>query len=129
MDDIISKDNSVDDLNARPSGHVPVTKNTNIEVSVLSLITSHLPKSNDIIGQAARHHFHDSGKMLRAKLALSAHAHIGGSKDAAMYWAAAIEVMHNASLVHDDISDGDQMRRNRPSVWFKFGPRCCAGIG
>jgi geranylgeranyl pyrophosphate synthase len=129
MDDIINKDNSVDDLNAHPSGHVPVIKNTNIEVSVLSLITSHLPKSNDIIGQAARHHFHDSGKMLRAKLALSAHAHIGGSKDAAMYWAAAIEVMHNASLVHDDISDGDQMRRNRPSVWFKFGRDVALALG
>jgi geranylgeranyl pyrophosphate synthase len=67
--------------------------------------------------------------MLRAKLALSAHAHIGGNKDAAMYWAAAIEVMHNASLVHDDISDGDQMRRNRPSVWFKFGRDVALALG
>ena len=41
-----------------------------------------------------------------ALLAMSAHTHIGGNTEAAMYWAAAIEVMHNASLAHDDISDG-----------------------
>jgi geranylgeranyl pyrophosphate synthase len=28
-----------------------------------------------------------------------------------MHWAAAIEVLHNASLIHDDICDGDRLRR------------------
>jgi len=33
----------------------------------------------------------------------------------------AIELIHNYSLIHDDIIDGDQERRHRPSVWAKFG--------
>jgi len=124
MDDVISKDSSLHHVTAHPAGDL-----TDTNVAVLKLIKAHLPQSNDIIGKAARHHFHDSGKMLRAKLAISAHRHLGGNKDAVLYWAAAIEVMHNASLVHDDISDGDQMRRNRPSVWFKFGRDVALALG
>tara|TARA_E500000178_G_scaffold79072_1_gene77316 strand:+ start:750 stop:1763 length:1014 start_codon:yes stop_codon:yes gene_type:complete len=124
MDDVISKQTSTHDLKPHSAGDL-----SRIEVTVFKLIKSHLPKSNDILGQAAQHHFHDSGKMLRAKLAMSAHQHISCHADAALYWAAAIEVMHNASLVHDDISDGDQMRRNRPSVWFKFGRDVALALG
>ena len=33
----------------------------------------------------------------------------------------AIEELHNASLIHDDICDGDRLRRGRPAVWAKYG--------
>ncbi len=124
MDDVIRKQTKRHDRIVHPANDHPET-----DVIILSLIISYLPISDDILGQAARYHFQDSGKMLRAKLAMSAHTHIGGNAEAAMYWAAAIEVMHNASLVHDDISDGDQMRRNRPSVWFKFGRDVALALG
>jgi geranylgeranyl diphosphate synthase type I len=35
--------------------------------------------------------------------------------------AVAVELVHNASLLHDDLLDGDQMRRGRPAVWSAFG--------
>jgi geranylgeranyl diphosphate synthase type I len=34
---------------------------------------------------------------------------------------AACEMLHNASLVHDDVQDGDRLRRGQPTVWKKFG--------
>ena len=49
--------------------------------------------------------------------------------NSALYWAASIEVMHNASLVHDDISDGDTTSRDRPSIWAAFGRDIALALG
>lgn len=45
----------------------------------------------------------------------------GASLDAALDAAAAIEVLHNYSLVHDDIEDRDELRHGRPTLWSQFG--------
>ena len=44
-------------------------------------------------------------------------------------WAAAIEVLHNASLIHDDICDGDRLRRERPAVWSVYGRDVALTLG
>ena len=36
-------------------------------------------------------------------------------------WAAAVELLHNATLIHDDIQDGDQVRRGQPTTWVRHG--------
>ena len=43
--------------------------------------------------------------------------------------ATACELLHNASLIHDDLQDQDAERRGQPAVWAKFGPdvAICAG--
>jgi geranylgeranyl pyrophosphate synthase len=46
---------------------------------------------------------------------------LGGNPDEALYFALAIEVMHNMFLLHDDIEDGDTVRRDQPTVWVKYG--------
>jgi geranylgeranyl pyrophosphate synthase len=46
-----------------------------------------------------------------------------------MHWAAAIEVLHNASLIHDDICDGDRLRRGRPAVWSVYGRDVALTLG
>jgi geranylgeranyl diphosphate synthase type I len=46
---------------------------------------------------------------------------VGGSAECALPAAVATETGHTASLVHDDIIDGDEMRRGRPSVQSKYG--------
>ena len=46
-----------------------------------------------------------------------------------LLWAAAVEVLHNASLIHDDICDGDKQRRGRPSIWVKFGQDTALTLG
>jgi geranylgeranyl diphosphate synthase type I len=45
----------------------------------------------------------------------------GGEVGAALPAAAAIELVHNFTLIHDDIQDGDRLRRGRPTVWSIWG--------
>jgi geranylgeranyl diphosphate synthase type I len=62
-----------------------------------------------------------SGKRMRPLLGLLAYASIAGDYRPALPGAAAVELGHNFSLVHDDIEDGDLERRHRPTVWALHG--------
>jgi geranylgeranyl diphosphate synthase, type I len=61
------------------------------------------------------------GKRLRPLLGLLAYHSLTGDYDAALPGAAAVELGHNFSLVHDDIEDGDLERRHRPTLWAIWG--------
>lgn len=61
------------------------------------------------------------GKSVRAALAYAAAAACGGSDEAAGPAAAAVELLHNFTLVHDDVMDGDRTRRGRATVWSLWG--------
>ncbi len=61
------------------------------------------------------------GKRMRPLLGLLAFASITGDHRAALPGAAAVELGHNFSLVHDDIEDGDRERRHRPTLWSLHG--------
>ena len=61
------------------------------------------------------------GKRMRPLLGLLAYASITGDHRAALPGAAAVELGHNFSLVHDDIEDGDRERRHRPTLWSLHG--------
>ncbi|HMV69829.1 MAG TPA: polyprenyl synthetase family protein [Myxococcota bacterium] len=69
----------------------------------------------------AGEHLESGGKRLRARLALEATVALGGDPSRAVGWAAACELMHNASLIHDDLQDEDAVRRGRPAVWKRYG--------
>ncbi len=71
----------------------------------------------------------DSGKRIRPLLCLLVCRELSGNSRPALPFAAAIELMHNFCLVHDDIEDGDEMRRGRPSVWKKYGLPHAINIG
>jgi len=62
-----------------------------------------------------------SGKRMRALLGLLAYASITGDHHRALPGAAAVELGHNFSLVHDDIEDRDLERRHRPTLWALHG--------
>lgn len=66
-------------------------------------------------------HLETGGKRLRARLALASCEALGGYAEDAVHWAAAVELLHNASLVHDDIQDGDATRRGKPALWARYG--------
>ena len=89
--------------------------------NVHHFILSKLPKAGEPLAAAAAHHFENPGKMLRAQMVMRGSYSLNVDTDAAIRWAAAIEILHNASLVHDDICDGDKLRRGRQAVWAKFG--------
>ncbi|HCT81268.1 MAG TPA: dimethylallyltranstransferase [Micromonosporaceae bacterium] len=62
-----------------------------------------------------------AGKALRPALVLLAAESVGGSAATALPAAIAVELVHNFSLMHDDVMDGDVTRRHRPTVWSVFG--------
>ncbi len=61
------------------------------------------------------------GKRLRPVLLLLVSEAQGGDWREALPAAAAVELLHNFSLIHDDIEDGDRMRRGRPTLWTLWG--------
>lgn len=61
------------------------------------------------------------GKRLRARIALLASEALGAPARPAIEWAAAVEILHNATLIHDDVQDGDRLRRGRPTLWARHG--------
>jgi geranylgeranyl diphosphate synthase, type I len=68
-----------------------------------------------------RHHLAGGGKHIRAGLVLLSAAAAGGNDEDALPGAVAVELVHNYSLLHDDIIDGDKERRHRPTVWTQYG--------
>lgn len=69
------------------------------------------------------------GKRLRPQLCLLAAAAVGGRIEQAMPAAAAVELLHNFSLVHDDIEDGSPARRHRSTVWLLWGKPQAINVG
>jgi geranylgeranyl diphosphate synthase type I len=62
-----------------------------------------------------------AGKRIRPLLVLLTAAAAGGDWRRAISGAAAVELLHNFSLIHDDIEDNSPTRRGRPTVWKKWG--------
>lgn len=69
------------------------------------------------------------GKRIRPALTLLACQSLGGSIEQARGAAAAVELIHNFSLVHDDIQDHSPLRRHRPSVWRQWGAEQAINVG
>jgi len=69
------------------------------------------------------------GKRVRPTIAALACEAVGGRTDEAMELALAVELLHNASLIHDDIIDGDIKRRNIPAVHVKYGVPIAITVG
>jgi len=61
------------------------------------------------------------GKMIRPAFCLLTAEAVAGHWEPALPAAAAIELVHNFSLIHDDVEDGDVERRGRPTVWAVWG--------
>jgi len=62
-----------------------------------------------------------SGKGIRPALALLSARAAGAAAERGVPAAVACELVHNFSLVHDDVMDGDLERRHQPTVWARFG--------
>ena len=69
------------------------------------------------------------GKRLRPLLCLLACEAAGGDVQVALPAAVAIEILHNFSLVHDDIEDNSPTRRGRPAVWALWGVPQAVNVG
>ena len=61
------------------------------------------------------------GKRLRPMLLLLSVTAVGGNWQQALPAAAGVELLHNFSLIHDDVEDSGDLRHGRPTVWVKWG--------
>jgi hypothetical protein len=75
----------------------------------------------DRLGIVLRELLESGGKRLRARLALATLEALGEDRQKGVAWAAACELLHTATLLHDDVQDGDTVRRDRPTAWRSHG--------
>jgi geranylgeranyl pyrophosphate synthase len=81
------------------------------------------------LGQAAAYLLERAGKRVRARLCLGLSDSLQIPPEEGIALAAAVELLHNASLVLDDVQDNDEMRRGRASVWRTFGRSQAINLG
>ncbi|MGZ3144128.1 family 2 encapsulin nanocompartment cargo protein polyprenyl transferase [Lentzea chajnantorensis] len=112
----------------RPAGEV-LAWSRSLVTPALRRAVSQLPESMRVI---AEYHFgwrdehgnpvlENSGKAIRPAMVLLAAEAVGGKAAAAIPAAVAVELIHNFSLLHDDVMDGDETRRHRATAWTVFG--------
>src|SRR5450432_1805773 len=90
--------------------------------SVDDLLLSIVNSDVDILRDASRHILGAGGKRIRPRLTLLSYEAVGGKTlSEALPVAAAVELVHTATLVHDDINDHGSMRRGRPTVNAQWG--------
>lgn len=76
-----------------------------------------------------RYHMSTGGKRLRALLPLAVADALGEDPEKLIPFAAACELLHNATLVHDDLQDGDTTRRGEETIWARFGEARAINLG
>jgi len=89
---------------------------------VEALLRERLPEQHRVIGMAVDHLVGGGGKRLRPALVLlSAHL-CGAEMDRAVFAAAAVEMLHTATLIHDDLIDGALVRRGTETLNANWSP-------
>ena len=95
-----------------------VSRMRDVEIAMMQLaVGDHLERC----GAMVQEHLSSGGKRIRARLVLAIAEALGVDRASAVQWAASVEMLHNATLVHDDIQDGDTLRRDQPTTWVRHG--------
>jgi len=76
-----------------------------------------------------RTHLSRAGKGIRPALCIATAKAFGGNEASAVPSAAALEMLHNAFLVHDDVEDGSELRRNHPTMVAEHGVPLAVNTG
>jgi len=87
------------------------------------MLTYHMGWTGEGAGREA------TGKRIRPLILLLATASLGADWKISLPAAAAVELVHNFSLVHDDVQDNSEKRRGRPTVWTKWGVPMAINVG
>ena len=87
------------------------------------MLTYHMGWTGEGAGREA------TGKRIRPLILLLATASLGADWKTSLPAAAAVELVHNFSLVHDDVQDNSEKRRGRPTVWTKWGVPMAINVG
>src|SRR3989344_2157661 len=76
-----------------------------------------------------RYHMQGGGKRVRPVLCLISCEAVGGKAKNVIPIAAALELVHGFTLIHDDIEDRDEIRRGNPTVWKQWGEALAINAG
>lgn len=99
-----------------------------IDALMLEVAAAESPQDSSLVEMCA-YHLRTGGKRLRALLPLAIAQALGHDPRELIALGAACEMLHNATLVHDDLQDGDRVRRGQPTVWAKFGSARAINLG
>lgn len=97
--------------------------------SYQQLFRSALQSDNALLSAAIEHLTRKLGKMMRPTLVLLCAKEVGTITDEVMHAAAGLEMLHTASLVHDDVVDESNMRRGQRSVNALFDNKAAVLVG
>jgi octaprenyl-diphosphate synthase len=97
--------------------------------AVNQMILQRMDSDVPLIGQLARHIIAAGGKRLRPLLALAATRLCGYDGERQFKLAAAVEFIHTATLLHDDVVDASALRRGRPSANALYGNQTSVLVG
>jgi len=92
---------------------------------ILSRANSHV----EMVPELARYLIDSGGKRLRPMLTVAAAQLFGKGNGSAINFAAAVEFMHNATLLHDDVVDESDMRRGKPAARMVWGNKASILVG
>jgi octaprenyl-diphosphate synthase len=96
---------------------------------VNSLILSRAESHVDMVPELARYLIESGGKRLRPMLTVAAAQLFDKGTGNAINFAAAVEFMHNATLLHDDVVDDSDMRRGKPAARMVWGNKASILVG
>jgi len=86
-------------------------------------------RAGEVLSEAVWYHLAGGGKRIRPAICLLTCEQLGGRAEDAGYFAAAVEILHNMFLVHDDLEDGDTVRRDREALWVRYGAAHAVNAG
>ena len=93
---------------------------------VMDLINSN---SHGLLMQMSTEIVASKGKMLRPQFVRDLSSALSLDLKDCVGWAACCEVLHTATLIHDDLQDGDTIRRGQPATWVKYGANQAINAG
>ena len=97
-----------------------------VNKKITELLLSSVDRENH---QIVKYQMSSGGKRIRPIVCLASCLATGGEIKDAIYPAAGLEILHNCTLIYDDIIDNGQIRRNLPTVWKKYGKSVAECIG
>ncbi|MDE6018685.1 MAG: polyprenyl synthetase family protein [Muribaculaceae bacterium] len=93
------------------------------------IIRTSLSTSNPLMGRVVDQYLRTKGKQIRPLLVLMSAHLFGEINDSTLHAAASLEMLHNATLIHDDVVDNAEYRRKTPTINKDFDNRIAVLVG
>ncbi len=116
---------NIDSLKSTDQDPEFVFKNS-VYYSLIELINDNC---KDPLYSMGMYHFSKPGKMVRSSIIFKLGRIYNLDQNILLKWAMSCELLHEASLIHDDLQDGDKTRREQATIWSKFSKAQAVNMG